>query len=117
MNLSDYVVSLEIAKRLKELGITYPSLFCWTTDLDLEYIPSDIRNEKVCIAAYTAQELWNIIENYHFHINKDENGTHLYFSPEGGTDNSYTFTDNNIANNLAKMVLAQHRENEYANMA
>lgn len=64
MNLSDQCVSLDLAKRLKELGVKRPSLFCWTTDYDLEFLPSEIRNENVCIAAYTVGELLDLLPYY-----------------------------------------------------
>lgn len=65
MKIEDQVCSLELAKRLKELGVKQDSLFCWHDDTILEYLPSDIRNEKVCIAAFTVAELGEMLpESY-----------------------------------------------------
>ncbi len=57
MSPKEQVCSFELAKRLKELGIKQDSLFAWLTDYYVEYLPSNIRNEKVCIAAFTVAEL------------------------------------------------------------
>ena len=65
MKLEDQVVSLELAKKLKELGVKQESYFCW-----------DIRDEKILdssicmndeIPAFTVAELgemlWEAIKN------------------------------------------------------
>ena len=123
--LENQCVSLELARKLKELGIKTHSLFVWEYHdkacYGLNYFPFALPEDNGIgverCHAYTAQELWSMINDYSFYLNKDgaEKGTRLYFSPEHGTDNSYIFTDNNIANNLANMIIAQHRENEDAN--
>lgn len=57
MTLDEQVTSLELSKKLKELGIKQSSLFCWTADLDLEFLPTEIRNKDICIAAFTSAEI------------------------------------------------------------
>lgn len=63
VNSENQVCSLELSKRLKELGVKQESLFCWTTNLDLEFLPTNIRNNDICIAAFTAAELGEILPN------------------------------------------------------
>lgn len=61
MKLEYQVCSLELSKKLKELGVKQESLFCWTNNIDLEFLPSDSRNNKVCIAAFTTSELGEML--------------------------------------------------------
>jgi hypothetical protein len=61
MKLEDQVCSLEYAKKLKELGISQESLFCYTNDYDLEFLPSEIRNCNICISAFTVAELGEML--------------------------------------------------------
>jgi hypothetical protein len=64
MTLESQLCSFELAQRLKELGVKQESLFCWTTDLDLEYLPFEIRNNEICIAAFTVSELGEMLPKY-----------------------------------------------------
>ena len=62
MNLIDQVCSLELAKRMKELGVKQESLFCYTDRKnDVEFLPTEIRNEGVCTAAFTVAELGEML--------------------------------------------------------
>ncbi len=61
MKLEDQVVSLDLAKKLKELGVKQESLFCWISDYDLEFLPTNIRNPDACIAAFTVAELGEML--------------------------------------------------------
>lgn len=56
LKLEDQLTSFELSKKLKELGVKQNSLFCWTSDIDLEYLPTDIRNNNSCIAAFSVAE-------------------------------------------------------------
>lgn len=61
MKLEDQLCSLELAKKLKELGVKQDSLFCWGTEFDLEFLPTEIRNENVVVAAFTSSELGEML--------------------------------------------------------
>lgn len=119
MNPEDQCISLELAKKLKELSIEQDSLFCWfrcggdvyeldyNTHDDIQKFPHEY------ISAFTTQELWALIPvDCFFHLTKNEGKTSLYFQPNQGTDNSYCFTDDNLANNIANMIVAYPREAE-----
>lgn len=61
MNIESQVTSFELSKKLKELGVNQESLFCWISDFDLEYLPTELRNHLVCIPAYTVAELGRML--------------------------------------------------------
>ena len=61
MKLESQVVSIDLAKKLKSLNVKQDSLFCWTTNLDLEYLPTEVRNPNIVIAAFTVGELSNLL--------------------------------------------------------
>lgn len=105
MKLEDQVVSLELAKRLKELGVTQKSAFYWATsevkcgtvsgELDLElsnYASGDYDN----CSAFTVAELGEIIPPY-FHTHRLKDG-----SWRGATDQDIA---ENEAEARAKMLI------------
>lgn len=127
MELENIVISLENAKKLKELGHKQESFFyyCYSKRTKKYWIYTknqfDNYNKSEDLmtsdfSAYTTQELFEIAEseNLHFNIYKNENepGIKLYYSPEWGTDNSYTFSGDNIADLLAQMLIAKHEEDK-----
>lgn len=59
--IKTHVTNLELSRRLKELGVPQNSLFCWTDKNEVEFLPSEIRNSNICIAAFLASELEIII--------------------------------------------------------
>lgn len=62
MNLDAQVTNLEISKKLKEIGINQNTLCCYTDGShDLEFLSYEIRNENVCVAAFTASELLDLL--------------------------------------------------------
>lgn len=114
------VCSLELAKKLKELGVKQESYFVWfqlkeniTWDL---YESWQVKNDDRfhTISAFTAQELLNLL-NATLRISKNyyESILQIYYQPEYGTDNSYTFDGDNLSNLLARVLIAQIQEGEY----
>lgn len=127
MNLEDQVCSLEYAKKLKEFGIKQNSLFWWRRYIPIKgstYISPEWKisiyegstNNYDIISAFTASELGEISKGLFFNISINDNGLwSLYFSPDYGTDNSYTFEEKNLSDLIAKMILANHKEKEIEN--
>ena len=78
MNLKQQVVSLDIAKRLKELGVKQKSLFHWNegdgTENELEYIPEFANKTHELISAFTVAELGNLLPEEINVKNKQGNG-------------------------------------------
>lgn len=76
MNLSDQVVSLELAKRLKEFGVKQDSLFYWhhylINDWQIvidEKCPIQSLTEKENYSAFTVAELINMLRDWEpYHI-------------------------------------------------
>jgi hypothetical protein len=119
MKLSEQVVSLEIAKRLKELGVEIDSLFWWNhfksyapkfepTWAISDYLESDIKHSvvEVGISAPTASELaemlpecypvWKYKNNYYCdRLNQDDE-----LDDDGDITRSKT-----MANALGKMLI------------
>lgn len=114
MTLENIVVNPELSEKLKKVGITKESFFGWReSHRGVEYV--NIYSDQVSIApAYTAGELMPMIRA-HMVITTTEDSPliNVYYSPEGGTDNSYTFKGKNLADLLAKVILAQHTEGEF----
>lgn len=72
MNLEDQVTSLELSKRLKELGIKQESYFQWATDIGKNFfvyneesypIYADYPKPTIICSAFTASELGEILPN------------------------------------------------------
>lgn len=121
MNLEDQICSLELAKRLKELGVNQKSLFCyqeiigndhsvWPRTLDLHRFKKPIEDDRV--AAHTVAELGAILplsiiyEEYELilgMIKGNEEWITIYYEEE-----SYTpldCRDSIMANSMAKMLI------------
>jgi hypothetical protein len=69
MRLSDQVCSLELAKRLKELGVKQKSMFCWFSvgngsSYELDYNTYDYLYTEEYISAFTVAELINVLREY-----------------------------------------------------
>ena len=131
MKLEDQVISLESAQKLKELGIKQESIFCFRAyeNPSMGFISEDkVTNEcwilyhyddkfsKSCdweISAFTAQELLDELNAFiRIGIEPDSKLINVYYQPETGTDNSYTFEGTNLADLLAQVKIAQIKEDE-----
>ena len=120
MKLEDQVLSLEYAKKLKELGVKQESLWFWVNEAEgsdcyLCYEPSTFRTEPYCecYSAFTVCELLSLL-NARITIGKQygSDAIMIIYEPEYGTDNSYNFVGNNLADLLSKALIAQHNEGE-----
>lgn len=124
MQLEQQVVSLELAKKLKELGVKQESIFVWYTngsDAYLLYLGEDGMRpmESKTYSAYTASELGEMlpanIEHNDFphslHITKLHGGSwsarYLYwgFGQEGVSVAPGWDVDENLADAMAKMLI------------
>lgn len=120
MSLEQQVCSLELAKKLKELGVIKESLFYWSScsHCTAEYGVEEWSLQEGMdygdnYSAFTSSELLEII-NAFIRISKDvDSNISVYYQPEHGTDNSYTFEGNNLADLLAQVLIAQINENEF----
>lgn len=127
MNLEDQVCSLELAKKLKELGVKQESLFYWARNgiyvpgfsneneepNSIIYFNQHHKQDSKQYSAFTVSELCEILpvflDDYRFVIIKLENGKYGTDYIHMTTDNhSYSFSDtedNTIANACAKMLI------------
>lgn len=64
MNLENQVCSLELAKKLRELGIKQKSLWSWTLSCDMGSTAQDIQEGIMRICLHNAASKSNNIENY-----------------------------------------------------
>lgn len=125
MTLDSLVTSLELSKKLKDLHLNYESLFAWYHGLiepfveykNINYLSKTYQEMKdfaeIC-PAFTAQEIGQLLGKAFFNINKNTYNRpgdwFCYYQPESGTDNSYTFVDDNLANIMAKILIAKINE-------
>lgn len=124
MKLENQVCSFEYSKKLKEIGIKQDSLFLWRRYIPIKgstYIRPEWKisihkgssNNYDLISAFTASELGKIAKGLFFHVSIGDDGLwSLYFSPDCGTDNSYSFVDANLAECMAKMIIANFNESK-----
>lgn len=69
MKLEQQVCSLELSKRLKELGVRQESLFYWVITLTTEYhlsqydgvLPNGLKERNDCYSAFTVAELGEML--------------------------------------------------------
>ena len=112
--IEKHVISLDIAKRLHELGVNKDSIFYWVprimnNDLRLEYIVGMPEHypltEKCCYGAYTASEILEI-----FPIELWENKGNMKFYPISSGysvfhPTGFYFEDKKICDALANMLI------------
>jgi hypothetical protein len=123
-------VSLEYAKKLKQIGVEQESIFYWYEIPYLIQFNKDSSQEKIIetqfeisgldyskyrtilnqYSAFTAQELLDLSKDCFFNLGQDKVKLSLYFQPEEGTDNTYTFTEGNLADLFAQMLIAKFNE-------
>lgn len=125
MKLEDQVASLELCKRLKELGVNQESLFYWIklieggdldydliNDLDFRNLLESTQQGNRCFSAFTVAELGEMLpRNYHswrFQSDGFENGEWVcaYFSqPEFEASSEYWANEKTEADVRAKMLI------------
>lgn len=132
MTLESQVVSLENAKKLKEIELEQKSLFYWcddcvATEYQDDYIFFDYYGKteiviygcgccsgnaeiKEIYAAFTAQELLDKCKDILFYMGFNDGKLFVNYCSDHGTDNSYKFEGNNLADLLAQMLIAKNVE-------
>jgi hypothetical protein len=134
LELERQVTSMHLSYKLKSLDIIQESYFYWCTDdnnrdwyIDdwkISIYADYPRPKKIC-SAFMASELMSLL-NAEIHISKPFNSDisridkhfncntiSIYYQPENGTDNSYTFEGTNLADLLAEVLIAQINEGEF----
>jgi hypothetical protein len=107
MKIENQVVSLELAKKLKELGVKQESIFCWCDEGDdlclLEQGDAEIL-EKEYISAFTVAELGEILPPFYrsTNVGKDEI---QWFEVTHTFDLKPAFYDETEADARAKMLI------------
>lgn len=75
MHLEDQVVSLELAKKLKELGVKQEGYFNWYLGLQAPYLgPANKRSNSDTVAAFTVAELGEMFRYVRTEFTKTEAG-------------------------------------------
>ena len=109
MRLEDQVVSLELAKKLKELGVKQESLFYYLPMYDgthhILFYRELTHSINYYISAFTVAELGEMLPDY-IELTKVKN-IHLatIYSEDNGTENNVSVIDDTEANSRAKMLI------------
>ncbi len=117
-NLKKLVVSLELAKKLKELGCPQDSVFSWFEDRTnlpeinyfVDFKDANVEALEIC-SAFLSGELWKILPAWLNNDNtaltltcdKSENTSGIFYSPVTGTSHYYQ-ADKNLAEAMGKML-------------
>lgn len=116
MKLEDQVCSLELAKKLKELGVTQKSLFhYWSRDNDywsIVYGQLFNKNNPDAYSAFTVAELLSLLPGdvsidetlYRLFIQKCEDGEYSVYYDSSHREEC-SFDDYSLVNALAKMLI------------
>ncbi len=119
MKLEDQVISLDNAKKLKELGVKQDSLFYRCLQINGSEdrwinFGNDLHEYNEIYSAFTAAELLEIlpefIRNYNLIINKESESYYVFYEEQDVdlyTANSkfLIFNDKNLSNSLAKTLI------------
>ncbi len=108
MEIKDQVCSLELARRLKELGVEKESYFEWLFYPEkMEWKASPAFKNQIGYSAYTASELGELLPNW-VQIKRNDNqfevGTLTWINKCEYDWNCYA-GDRYLANALAKMLI------------
>ena len=107
MKLSDQVVSLEIAKRLCELGVKQDSLFLWYGEngkYGISYTRGKKLKDSITYSAFTCSELGNMLPLW-WDIGKRDEKDYICRFYSKNTDRTDSAFDENQATALAKMLI------------
>ena len=116
MNIESQVTSLELSKKLKEIGVKQESenYFHYCEECKNEYENYkgeflDYKGHSESTSVFTIYELLEIIPkeiNYYFlHINNIDDEWYIYYEDAYGTLNSKQTSDKSMANSLAMMII------------
>lgn len=116
MKIEQQVCSLELAKKLKELGAEQESLFHWVSTNGEDYGLSQLRlssRPNGNISAYTVAELGEMLPWDMIVARNIDKEWHYQWQADGYTDNdARIWTDKNEAEARAKMIIYL-AENKY----
>jgi hypothetical protein len=117
MNPSDQVVSLELSKRLKELGVKQKSLFYWVDLIEPYIVPVITNSDKkiftalthdilppTVFSAFTVAELGEMIPEWFDSLKRLSNDWVCRFYEKNGDIYHHSF-DQTEANARAKMLI------------
>lgn len=103
MKLNEQIVSLELAKRLKELGVEQESLFMWNQQGDLEYTdPKTWVGYTTDTSAFTVAELGEMLPMIYFPVPDKGNGCLSWLWVDGKGNKTW---ENTEADARAKMLI------------
>ena len=117
-DLSHYVVFLDLAKEMKELGFKQESLFYWWRHkklpdedwkLDTTYRKESIGHENldnfICISAYTSGELGEMLPEYYYSVHSEVFGWCCFKSTDTKEHQLKNFDNDTEANARAKLAI------------
>lgn len=115
MKLQDQVISLKLAKQLKELGVKQDSLFYWVRDKEIVYQRAFYTgSNEIYTSAFTVAELGEILP---FYLKKDADEGIVFSTEVDGLrcyrwSNGWTvaykyesISSDTLANTMAKMLI------------
>jgi hypothetical protein len=113
MNLESQVVSLDLAKRLKELGVKQDSTFDWVLgdkpDFYLWLMPpfnrENLKGWKEQYSAFTVAELGEMLPIWHDSCKREENDWHVRVFEKHKDNICHNSFDPTEANARAKMLI------------
>ena len=114
MTKDQIVCSIELAERLKELGVKQESLFYWNeTEKDNDYwlgeygpiIDIDLSEDKTgdYCSAYTSDELGEMLPRVGWFTSTNKEGSYVSFLNVATGEKR--FDDNTMANSMARMLI------------
>lgn len=82
MKIENQVTSLELSKKLKELGVKQESLFYWVITLTQDYhisfydneLPEVLKERNDCYSAFTVAELGEMLPTGYYTLQTKEDG-------------------------------------------
>ena len=106
MSLEDQVCRLELAKRLKELGVKQECIFFWDKDGNLMEPTDPYKNPHIDFAAFTVAELGDILPSENLITRKRFNQKwNVWKILASEKEKSVEFEENNLADAMAKMLI------------
>lgn len=116
MKIEPHVTSLEVSKKLKELGVKQENLFCWFTvtngthQLDYNTYKQGELFSNEYVSAFTASELLGLIplsiNDWVFRIESYNGVYEVKYCDFSGEKQLWVSSHTNIVNALATMLIA-----------
>lgn len=119
MLLEDQVCSLELSKRLKELGVKQESLFYWVRPIDIWQLTAKLTEQDGIYfnhttidifpmdnySAFTVAELGEMLPEWHDSCKRQENDWHVRVFEKKKNNICHNAFDESEANARAKMLV------------